>query len=232
MAHVRWRVVHVDLAGQRAQMSPYVDARAVIERLDAAYGVSGWGNRYRPFGPDSVGCELEVDGLVKSAVAHAPTAHADAAELAAAALTKAADMHGVSLPVDPDSVAWVEYDVDEGQPLYWPEADAAAGGQTRVHAAAAEDAVDAVESAGPAAPDAAVEPARPLGGEPAPGEAAPIKSEGQRAIDKLVDRLREAGSGLEAARLVMAHKGYGNDPDEARELYARLRQLLLEGRPS
>lgn len=209
---ISWRVVCIDLAGQRAQMSPFVDARALTERLNASYGVSGWGNRYHPFGSDAVGCELEVGGLAKSAVVRAPTGHADPAELAAAALTKAAAMHGVTLPVDPDSAAWVEYDPDEGEPLYWPEADAAPE--------------SAPES------ESAPEPARPLGSEPAQGEGTPIKSEGQRAIDKLVDRLREAGSGLEAARLVMAHKGYGNDPDEARELYARLRQLLLEGRPS
>jgi hypothetical protein len=150
-------------------------------------------------------------------------------ELAAASLTEAAHMHGAELPVDPRGDAWVDWDPDERVPLYWPEVaeeevartirDGAEGASAHVGTSG--------ESPTDASPDA---PAKPLGTPAeAPGQA-PIRSEGQRAIDKLVDRLREAGRGLEAARLVMEHKGYGNDPDEARELYARLRQLLIDGR--
>lgn len=58
------------------------------------------------------------------------------------------------------------------------------------------------------------------------------KSTGQQAIDRLIDRLKEEGLGLEVAKLVTAHGGYGRDPAEARELYARLRQLYKEATPS
>ncbi|HEX7022149.1 MAG TPA: hypothetical protein VF171_04775 [Trueperaceae bacterium] len=66
---------------------------------------------------------------------------------------------------------------------------------------------------------------------PTPAAPAPTpagKSAGQQAIDRLIERLRGEGLGLEAAKLVMAHGGYGSDPEAARELYAALRKLLME----
>jgi hypothetical protein len=56
----------------------------------------------------------------------------------------------------------------------------------------------------------------------------PQRSEGQRAIDRLVERLKEDGLGLEAAKLVSAYGGYGSSSEQARELYGRLRALLKD----
>ena len=53
------------------------------------------------------------------------------------------------------------------------------------------------------------------------------KTAGQQAIDRLVDRLRQEGLGLEAAKLLNSYGGYGNDANTARELYAKLRALLV-----
>lgn len=219
---------------------PYLAQDAVTELLDAAYGVAGWGNRFSPFGSHAVGCELDVGGVVKSAVVRGGPEAADPVELAAASLTEAARMHGTDLPVDPRGDAWVDWDPEERVPLYWPEATevgpaaSAAAEAPRAHPGAAtlQDGSARAASDGPSAAAAPDLTAKPLGTPAeAPGQA-PIRSEGQLAIDKLVDRLRDAGRGLEAARLVMEHKGYGTDPNEARELYARLRQLLLDGSAS
>ena len=68
--------------------------------------------------------------------------------------------------------------------------------------------------------------ARP-GAAPAP-ETGPARSEGQQVIERLVERLRAEGLGREAATLVVEHGGYGRSPEEARELYRRLRELLLD----
>ncbi len=62
---------------------------------------------------------------------------------------------------------------------------------------------------------------------PVPAPAVSEKSAGQQAIDRLIDRLRQEGQGLAAAQLITEYQGYGNDPEAARELYARLRALLL-----
>lgn len=57
---------------------------------------------------------------------------------------------------------------------------------------------------------------------------APKKPEGQQAIDKLIERLKAQGRGLEVAKLVIEHGGYGENPETARELYGKLRLLLAE----
>lgn len=53
-----------------------------------------------------------------------------------------------------------------------------------------------------------------------------VKPAGQQAIDRLVERLKEQGLGLQAAKLISAYGGYGANPEQARELYGRLRNLL------
>lgn len=55
-----------------------------------------------------------------------------------------------------------------------------------------------------------------------------VKPEGQQAIDRLVERLKLEGQGLAAARLLVEYGGYGSDPNAARELYGRLRELLTK----
>jgi hypothetical protein len=63
----------------------------------------------------------------------------------------------------------------------------------------------------------------------APPPASMEKPAGQQAIDRLLERLKEAGLGREAARLVVACGGYGSGGESARELYGKLRALLLTG---
>lgn len=53
------------------------------------------------------------------------------------------------------------------------------------------------------------------------------KTPGQQAIDRLLERLKAEGQGLEAAKLVVAYGGYGSSPEKARELYGKLRALLF-----
>lgn len=59
-----------------------------------------------------------------------------------------------------------------------------------------------------------------------PSEEAP-KSAGQQAIDKLVERLEGQGMGKEVAKLIVNYGGYGQNPEAARELYSKLRALLV-----
>jgi len=60
-------------------------------------------------------------------------------------------------------------------------------------------------------------------------EARGLSSEGLRMIDRLVERLKDEGQGLAAARLLVRFGGYGKDPEAARELYGALRALLKRG---
>lgn len=63
---------------------------------------------------------------------------------------------------------------------------------------------------------------------PRPTSETAAKPAGQQAIDRLLDRLREEGLGLESAKLLIEFGGYGDDPDTARDLYTRLRALLKD----
>lgn len=47
------------ISGSRCLAIAYVDARAVMDRLDDVFGVGGWTARYEP-GPDTVLCRLRV----------------------------------------------------------------------------------------------------------------------------------------------------------------------------
>lgn len=53
-----------------------------------------------------------------------------------------------------------------------------------------------------------------------------VKSEGQQAIDRLVERLRGEGYGSDVARIITSFGGYGTTPEQRRALYGELRALL------
>ena len=233
---VRWRVVEIAPDSQSARLAPYVPLDALARLLDATFGSGAWANRFTPFGTEAVVAELSIEGLPKSAVVRSVAGAGHPDEWAAAALNAAAALHGLELPIDPAADAWVDWDDEAREPLWWPEGATAGGpGMGRPSDDVREPSDGAPSPPTSAVPEAAApdtatpDTATP---EPAASGSAPIRSEGQRAIDKLMDRLREAGRGLEAAKLVNEHRGYGSDPDEARALYARLRQLLLEGATS
>lgn len=244
---VHWRIVEIEPDGRAARMAPEASADAVAARLDDVAGPEGWSLRYLAFGDGAVGCELRVGEVTKSAVVASPRWNGkrpllDPAQLADAAFAAAARRLGIDAPMPADAAAWVEIDPLTGDPV----GEVAAGARIDVDAAAPtrsdDDAVDAVDADDDMA-------ATPRDGEPTEeteqGDAdralreaaAPLtesadgdvgKSEGQRAIDRLVDRLRSEGHGLETAKLLVEHGGYGSDPEAARALYGKLRALLMQ----
>ena len=195
-----WRVVALSPDRLSAQVKPSLRAASVRARFDRVCGVGGWSCAFSALGDRGLVCTLTVGGAHKAAVVpySAETGLENSADDAFAA---AAASFGLCPPVTLDELPWVDYDPEQKEPLYDPElsGDAPAG---------------------------VAETERPP--EPAPAEPAPVKSAGQQAIDKLVDRLKAEGKGLGAAKLLNAHGGYGSDPAAARELYAKLRELLLE----
>ncbi len=65
-----------------------------------------------------------------------------------------------------------------------------------------------------------IEPLKPV-------QVTEAKSETKEVIDRLVERLGSEGLGLEAAKLLTEHGGYGENGDSAKQLYGKLRALLL-----
>ena len=196
-----WRVVRLAPDKLSAQVRPQLRVAALTARLDAVVGREGWSHTFAPLGERGLACTLSLGGAHKSA-AVAYTVHTGVVEAAEDALAAAAVFFGLQPSVSLTELPWVDYDAEQEQILYEPDLSAAVPvGEARV------------EDAELPAP----EPPPP----PAP------KPAGQQAIDKLVDRLKAEGKGLQAAKLLNTYGGYGGDPSAARELYARLRELLL-----
>lgn len=195
-----WRVVALSPDRLSAQVKPSLRAASVRARFNRVCGVGGWSCAFAPLGDRGLVCTLTVGGAHKAAVTPY-SAEAGLEGTADDALAAAAALFGLCPPVTLDELPWVDYDPEQKEPLYDPELSGAA-------------------------PEAVPEAERVP--EPAP-EPVPAKSAGQQAIDKLVDRLKAEGKGLGAAKLLNTYGGYGSDPAAARELYAKLRELLLGG---
>lgn len=228
---VRWHAVEGSPDGLRVRLSPHLAPEALGARLDAAVGPDGWALDLRPWGEDRLIAELTVRGASRATVVRVADlpglgdaeAHLDAGAAATgAAMSSAARLFGVGVPVRTIGDGWVDADPETGEALHPPEHETAAGARgDRTPPAGAP-------AAGSAAADStAVERTTDEGGSAEAGPAA-AKPDGHQVIDRLVERLREEGLGSDAARLVTAYGGYGRDADASRELYAKLRALLVE----
>ncbi len=236
-----WWIQELTEDAGAAVMAPGVSADALAQRFDGVLGADGWSFALLPFGERAMICNLRLAGVERGAVAELPSGLAvSAAALGERALALAAAAFGIGPSRKDRFWSVVDFDSEAGEPLYlpsedlWREAMAAgaegitgaqsAAGAERFAAAARGVVPGAQAEAGPRQPTAPGHSADAIGAQ------APERSQGAQAIDKLVERLNEEGLGREAARLVVAHHGYGRNPDEGRELYSKLRALLLEKR--
>lgn len=222
---VAWVPVEVADAGDEVRVVALVASDALRERFDRTVGIAGWGVAYAPLDAGAIACHVTVAGVTKGAVAAAALAGGPAAT-AEVAFARAAELFGLRAPLPSGATGWVPCDPETRQPLHLPELDLASS---------APGAGDGDAVAGPTAapePNAATPTAVGVasGASEAPAAAAATppaeKPTGQQMIDRLVDRLKDEGQGLAAARLLVRYGGYGKDPDTARELYAQLRVLL------
>jgi hypothetical protein len=217
-----WRVVDVADDLQTARLARTLTRASIAARLDEAVGSSDWSFQLLPLGDRSLVCNLTVCGVSRAATATVAggLTHFEPALLAEHALAAAAEQFGMS-PAG-KAIAWVDFDAESGEPLYLPDDEVAqladdAGGLP-------SDQPSTLASTAEAGAERRDLPATgTLTGESGPD----AKPAGHEVIERLLDRLREEGLGKEAARLVVTHGGYGRSQAESRELYGKLRALLL-----
>ncbi len=203
-ADIEWRVVELLGEGQEAKVRPQLRFERVRQRLDDTLGVAGWSSRYRALG-EAVACELLVGTVSKSAVAE--STHVDKSTASQDAFVYAAELFGLLPPLNRFETYQVDYDAETRLPLFDPavfDSEAEAGlssGQQELR----QDQPQQIK----------------------PVDDMPAKSAGQQAIDKLVERLEAEGKGKDVAKLIVKYGGYGQNPDAARELYSKLRALLV-----
>ena len=112
---VHWKPLSVK--GNRALAAAYLDARAVMQRLDSVFGVGGWKDAYRLVAGGSVVCTLsvKVDGewVEKTDVGSPSEQPDDGDKLKAAfsdALKRAAVRLGIGRYLYRLPRQWVDYD--------------------------------------------------------------------------------------------------------------------------
>lgn len=194
---VEWRVIALSTEGNEATVRPQLRCEAVLQRLDETLSIAGWSSRYRAIG-EAISCELTIGTVTKSAVAE--STHVDKSTASKDAFVYAAELFGLVPPVNRTESYHVDYDPETKTPLFEPEVTPVA---TR-----------------PPLQEGVSSPAQPP-------EETSVKSAGQQAIDKLVERLEGEGRGKEVAKLIVNYGGYGQNPEAARELYSKLRALLV-----
>lgn len=219
---VRWHAVATDPSGGRVRLAPHVAPDALRARLDETVGPEAWSIEVRPWGADGLIAEATIRGVARAGVVRLPAAAGldaddcpiDAGDAATgAAWSAACAAFGMRAGVASREDGWVDVDAERGEPLFRPE--------TVAVTSSTAGAADAPAPTGGATPsDAAPTPAGPLDED--------AKPQAHQVIDRLVDRLRSEGLGTESARLIASYGGYGADPAASRELYAKLRALLLE----
>jgi len=238
-------VAEFDSAG-RARLEPYADRGAVVQRLDQAYGSQGWSFTLAPLGAAALVGNLTVAGITRADVVNAAGVNAESA--AEVALARCAALFGLRLPYATHASSyWVDYDPEARVPLYEPEpvgvaplSEDLAAAQRRGLARQAAEAAGVGLGPGGLGVDAQAASADAGTTSAAPGTAsadverslaavAVVQNSGHEVIERLVERLKAAGQGREAARLVVRYNGYGSTAEESRELYGRLRALLKSG---
>jgi hypothetical protein len=203
---LQWRVEALSKDKRRALVIPFVDASAVLDRLDEVVGTQGWQDSYQVLhmpppetgGNYAVKCRLTVMDVSKEDVGEGDSLKAAFSD----ALMRAAVKFGVGRLLCRLEKQWVDHDPDTGKfnppqvelgvPMYSPSKHPASPSEASAHT-------------------------------PPPAEAKP---EPQELIDRLIERLKEAGLGKQAAQIVTKYGGYGKYPDETRKLYGELRALL------
>ena len=226
---VAWVPVELAEAGDEVRVIAVVAADALRERFDRTVGIGGWGVAYAPLDAGAIACHVTVAAVTKGAVAAAALAGGPVAT-SEAAFARAAELFGLHAPLPSGAAAWVPCDPATLQPLHLPEVDLASGAHRSSRGAVVGVAVPQEPSEAKAA---GASTASEVGEAPATVAEPPAeKPTGQQMIDRLVDRLKDEGQGLAAARLLVRYGGYGKDPDTARELYAHLRVLLRGETPA
>jgi hypothetical protein len=204
---VQWRIKVLSKDKHRAMVAPYVDTRTVLDRLDEVVGPDGWQDSYQVLLAEgesyAVKCRLSLLEVSKEEVGEGDSLKAAFSD----ALGRAAVKFGVGRYLY-RLERWVDYDPDSGR-FTAPEVGGQGSG-----AFAPED----------AAPSLAAKPQETQTRSEAPAEAP--KTEPQELIDRLMERLKEAGLGKQAALVITKYGGYGKTPDETRKVYGELRALL------
>lgn len=224
---IEWRIMELSEDLSQAQVRPQLSYDVVIEHLNSNLGKAGWSFNYATIGEKALSCTLSI-GPTEKAISKAVVLSVgnDAERTSRDALVQAAEYFGIISGADTSQNYWVDYDPEAKDILFEPEYEKALVNETSEASRefsgfsldTGQEVVEELDMSKLSGPlvDLEQEP-----------EEDHLKTEGQQKIDRLVERLKADGMGLQVAKLTVQYGGYGNNPDEARILYGKLRELLI-----
>jgi hypothetical protein len=220
-ADVRWVVVELNEQAGSARLAPLWASPAVMFALDQEFGPEGW---WLEAGAVAGGTYVSVSfgAHRRSVIATAPRFDLSVDPLTGEQPSglidniKTAWLHTVALEA---MQVPLEVAVEDDGWVVWEN-----GRPNSPLPAVNAELREWHEEPAALSPDAAA--AQPVDAAPQEAPSEPVKSEGQQAIDRLVERLRGEGYGSEVARIITSYGGYGTTPEQSRALYGELRALL------
>ena len=196
---ITWRVVEVDGAEGRALVEPCFASDDLKGLLNERLGAQSWSQNYAYIKQEAVvGAVICTVGMFGSSRSELRSVKTleSIEESAEDCFVRCLEAFGIG-PWLEQNRHWVDYNSEDGELLYEPE----------YHITPAQSPTSPIEISSP---------------QKSPSD----KPDGRQMIDKLIDRLRTEGQGLAVAKLLIEFGGYGANPDEARKLYTKLRELL------
>jgi hypothetical protein len=196
--HVTWRVVEVADDARHARVRPQITATALQKRLNHVLGTLHWSYSFAPVG-SGISCTLTLGTATLGTTTLDTVSRAAVVSMDTPAPVTASERAQDALVHAAEGFGILPPAAIDAQ--YWVEFDP-------------EQQVILYEPE--SAPTAPVTPETT------------DKSAGHQAIDKLMDKLAQQGRGLDAAKVALEYRGYGDNPQMAREFYGKLRELLLQ----
>ena len=237
-SEIQWKVQSVSRDRRRALVLAYLDARAIMDRLDAVVGPAGWTDSYEIYPVSETGnqqlarakCRLTILGVAKEDVGEASMTTDQAASVKAAvsdALKRAAVKFGVGRYLYRLDSTWVDYDDTKKAPLETPNLPAWA------LPGADEPAPSPLPERAPVVPARPVSPAAsPVAQKDAQAERVGISKmpapQGDTMLAEMIRTVRELPGGEATLRRLVSGDWSRRSVEEKRRLYADLRRAHRE----
>ena len=236
-SEVQWKVQVVSKDKRRALVLAYLDARAVMDRLDAVVGPTGWSDSYEVYPADSsidhqtvqAKCRLTILGISKEDVGEGSMQGEQSSSSVKAAvsdaLKRAAVKFGIGRYLYRLESVWVDYDDAKKRPLETPSLpDWAVLDETPAPTRVPAHLEPAATESRPAASSAASTNAAS-----SPNVSRMPAPSGDTVLADLIRQLRELPGGESALRRLVGRNDWsGRSPEDKRKLYSDLRRVYRE----
>ena len=116
-SEIEFKIEAISKDRRRALVRPSLPARAVIDRLDAVLGASGWSDSFETHPSGQAKCKLSILGVSKEDVSERATNWKDALN---ESLTRAASKFGIGRSLERINAVWVDYDENTARILETP----------------------------------------------------------------------------------------------------------------